>query len=107
MPVSSAAYPPRRDRVYLPSSITFGWTNPAQDTLFKESLQQTRRTLVSLAALDGQPVTPMDGAYKYPNYAALGTPLEQLYGEHLPRLRDIKQRYDPEDVMGLTGGWKL
>jgi hypothetical protein len=32
------------------------------------------------------------------------TPLEAMYGE---RLREIKKRYDPEDVMGLAGGWKF
>lgn len=105
--MSSAAYPPRRDRVYLPSSITFGWTDPTQDLLFQEALRQTTHTLVSKAALEGQPVTPADGAYTYPNYAALGTPLEQLYGAHLSRLHEIKQRYDPDNIMGMAGGWKL
>jgi Berberine and berberine like len=41
--------------------------------------------------------------YAYVNYALFRTPLEVMYGEHLERLREIKKRYDPEDVMGLAG----
>ncbi|KAF5353579.1 hypothetical protein D9758_013802 [Tetrapyrgos nigripes] len=44
---------------------------------------------------------------RYPNYALEGTPLELMYGESLPRLREIRAAVDPENVMGLTGGWKL
>jgi hypothetical protein len=30
-----------------------------------------------------------------------------MYGEHLERLREIKKRHDPGDVVGLAGGWKF
>jgi hypothetical protein len=43
----------------------------------------------------------------YVNYALFGTPVGAMYGEHLERLREIKKKYDPEDVMGLAGGWKF
>jgi Berberine and berberine like len=43
----------------------------------------------------------------YVNYALFGTPLERMYGGQLQRLREIRQRYDPEDIMELTGGWKF
>jgi FAD/FMN-containing dehydrogenase len=33
--------------------------------------------------------------------------LQEIYGDNLPRLRDIKQKYDPEGVMDLTGGWRF
>ena len=49
----------------------------------------------------------MKNAAPYVNYALFGTPLEAMYGEHLGRLREIKKKYDPEDVMGLAGGWKF
>jgi hypothetical protein len=35
------------------------------------------------------------------------TPLEDLYGDNLPGLRAIKHAVDPENVMGLAGGFKL
>jgi hypothetical protein len=33
--------------------------------------------------------------------------VESIYGKHLRRLREIKKEYDPENVMGLAGGWKI
>jgi hypothetical protein len=46
-------------------------------------------------------------AAKYVNYALYGTPLEEMYGENVNRLREIRTEIDPEDVMGLAGGWKF
>ena len=43
----------------------------------------------------------------YTNYALWDAPLERIYGTNLPRLQDIKRRADPEDVMGLAGGFKV
>ncbi len=49
----------------------------------------------------------MSHAAKYVNYALFGTPLEDIYGGNLERLREIRAAIDPKDVMGLTGGWKV
>ncbi|KAH7886264.1 hypothetical protein F5I97DRAFT_1239226 [Phlebopus sp. FC_14] len=38
----------------------------------------------------------------YGNYALAGTPLEDIYGDNLPRLKNKR-----DDVTGLTGVWKL
>lgn len=43
----------------------------------------------------------------YPNYALSDTPLELLYGENLPRLRQLATKYDPDKVMTLTGGFRF
>ncbi|TDL15957.1 FAD-binding domain-containing protein [Rickenella mellea] len=43
----------------------------------------------------------------YPNYALSDTPLELMYGSNVARLRSIAKRMDPQDVMGLTGGFKF
>ncbi|KIJ06536.1 hypothetical protein PAXINDRAFT_80333 [Paxillus involutus ATCC 200175] len=43
----------------------------------------------------------------YSNYAIVGTPVEEIYGDSLPRLRKIKEAVDPGNVMGLAGGWKF
>jgi hypothetical protein len=56
------------------------------------------------ALADGQNVSH---AAKYPNYALFGTPLEDIYGGNVKRLRKIRAAIDPEDVMGLAGGWKF
>ena len=53
---------------------------------------------------DGQ---DLSHAAIYVNYALFGTPLKDMYGGHVPRLRKIKAEIDPKDVMGLAGGFKF
>jgi hypothetical protein len=62
----------------------------------------TRSTLTALE--DGQNLSNAAG---YPNYALYGTPLKDMYGGNVERLRAIRAAIDPDDVMGLTGGWKF
>ncbi len=57
-----------------------------------------------VALQDGQNVSHLT---KYPNYAIFGTPLEDMYGGNVERLRKIRAAIDPDNVIGLTGGWKL
>jgi hypothetical protein len=61
-------------------------------------------SVTAAAVADGQNLTH---AALYPNYALFDTSLEDLYGDNLPRLRAIKKGIDPENVMGLTGGFKI
>lgn len=45
---------------------------------------------------------------EYNNYAVATTPSEKLYGaENLAKLRAIRDVYDPERVMDLTGGFEI
>ena len=67
-------------------------------------MRRSAASLVGVGIQDGQ---DLKNAAPYGNYALFGTPLEELYGGNLERLREIRMKYDPEDVMGLAGGWKL
>ncbi|KIY62385.1 hypothetical protein CYLTODRAFT_361562, partial [Cylindrobasidium torrendii FP15055 ss-10] len=53
---------------------------------------------------DGQ---DLSNAPLYPNYAIFDTPLEKIYGVNLEKLKEVKARVDPENVMGLAGGFKI
>jgi hypothetical protein len=68
------------------------------------ALRQISHTIREIALAEGQNVSH---AAKYVNYALFGTPLEDIYGGNLDRLRKIRTAVDPEEVMGLTGGWKF
>ena len=43
----------------------------------------------------------------YGNYALADTPLEAIYGMNVEKLTSIKKEVDPENVMGLAGGFKF
>lgn len=43
----------------------------------------------------------------YGNYAPPDTPLEAIYGENVTKLTKMKMEVDPENVMGLAGGFKF
>ncbi|KAI0251534.1 hypothetical protein BJV78DRAFT_1282389 [Lactifluus subvellereus] len=99
-----SAYPPDRSLAVLPSSIYCGWTNNSADKYMADAMRRSAAFLVAVGIQDGQ---DLDKAAPYVNYALFGTPLEKMYGQHLGRLREIRKMYDPEDIMGLAGGWKF
>lgn len=68
------------------------------------TIRTSAATLEGVGIQDGQ---DLESAAAYVNYAISGTPLEKIYGENVLRLQEIKKKYDPEDVMGLAGGWKF
>ena len=68
------------------------------------ALRQISDAIHVAALTDGQNVSH---AAVYVNYALFGTPLEDMYGGNVERLRKIRAVIDPEDVMGLAGGWKF
>jgi len=61
-----------------------------------------RESACRLQQLSGTSKAPL-----YPNYAIYDTPLEMIYGANLPRLCSLQQCVDPDNVMGLAGGFKF
>ena len=68
------------------------------------ALHNCSAAVTAAANADGQNVSH---AALYPNNALFDTPLMDLYGDNLPRLRMIKREVDSRNVMDLTGGFKL
>jgi len=101
---SGSAYPPDRSHVIFPTVITIEWFDPSLDESMASTLRHISRTIRAAALANGQNVSR---AAKYVNYALFGTPLEDIYGGNVERLRKIRAAIDPEDVMGLAGGWKF
>lgn len=65
---------------------------------------RSAQQLASVAEAAGQDISD---AALYGNYAIASTPLERIFGDNLEQLKTTKQKYDPGNVMGLAGGWKL
>jgi hypothetical protein len=99
-----SAYPPDRSHTVLPSSLYFGWTDKSKDKYMYDNMRNLSASIIDAGIKDGQ---DLKNAAHYINYAVYGTPLEQMYGGNVKRLRKIKKRYDPQRVMDLTGGFKF
>jgi hypothetical protein len=99
-----SAYPPNRSLPVFPSSILLEWTNASADEYMANAMRLSAASLVQAGIKDGQ---DLKNAAPYVNYALFGTPLKTMYGQHLERLHEIREEYDPQDVMGLAGGWKF
>ncbi|SRR5258707_7104058 len=101
---SASAYPPDRSQAILPTALNLQWSNTSLDETMASTLRYISDSIRAAALADGQNVSH---AAKYVNYALFGTPLEDMYGGNVERLREIRAAIDPEDVMGLAGGWKF
>ena len=101
---SDSAYPPDRSQAIFPTWITFQWSDASLDEEMAYVVRNVTEAVRTAALADGQNVAH---AAKYMNYAIYGTPLEDMYGGNVERLRKIRSSIDTYDVMGLTGGWKF
>jgi hypothetical protein len=101
---SDSAYPPDRSRPIFSTPLSAEWSNRSLDSRAAFSLRSISDAIRVVALADGQNVSH---AAKYVNFALFDTPLEDMYGGNLERLFRIKAEYDPNDVMGLTGGWRF
>ncbi|KAN0115766.1 hypothetical protein V8E52_006578 [Russula decolorans] len=101
---SGSAYPPDRSHAILPSNVILQWSDTSLDESMASVLRHISGTIHAAALADGQNVSH---AAKYVNYALFEIPLEDIYGGNVERLRKIRAAIDPEDVMGLAGGWKF
>jgi hypothetical protein len=99
-----SAYPPSRSIAYTPMNIYYAWLAEGNDETFHSAVKQSVNQFRAVAIKEGQQI---EQAPLYTNYAIYDTPLEVMYGDNLPRLRALKKLHDPDNVMGLAGGFKF
>ncbi|KAK7041486.1 hypothetical protein VNI00_009354 [Paramarasmius palmivorus] len=103
--VATFRIPSTSTSIYLPFHLYYGWILETFDDEYHDALRETTRRITEAALADGQ--AGVDTAALYPGYAIFDTPPERIWGGNLERLRKVKKRVDPKDVMGLTGGYKV
>jgi len=98
------AYP--HSQALMPICYTWSWASSLDDAYWTQAIQDSANMIMQTAIAEGQPLTGSN-VVKYNNYAPANTPLDQLYGTNLAELQTLKALYDPNNVMGLTGGFKV
>ncbi|KZT30348.1 FAD-binding domain-containing protein [Neolentinus lepideus HHB14362 ss-1] len=101
---ATSAWPPSRAQPYLPMNIYYAWESSINDQVFYSAAQESVATIKAAAVQMGQHV---EGAFVYGNYAISGTPIADIFGDGLPELEAIRANVDPQNVMALTGGWRI
>ncbi|TFK34307.1 FAD-binding domain-containing protein [Crucibulum laeve] len=102
---TATAFPSDRSVPFYPYVIWFSWTDESQDEYFYAAAKESANRILEVAEAEGQ--HGVADLPLYSNPALFDTPLERIYGTHVPRLREIKAKVDPENVMGLAGGFKF
>ncbi|KAF9472666.1 FAD-binding domain-containing protein [Pholiota conissans] len=102
---AKTAFPPVRNIPFQPFVLGYAWDSAEFDADFIRAIHESAAYIHKAAIALGQ--TALRNAPVYPNYAAIGTPLKDMYGANLPALRALRRRVDPAGVMALTGGWKF
>jgi len=100
------AYPHNPTLPLIPLFLYFSWVLPSSDEDLLNAIKEAAQVILDQAISEGQDVGGSNQIL-YSNYALPGTPLENLYGGNVERLKAIKAEYDPGNVMGLTGGFKF
>lgn len=67
-------------------------------------MEESASRLSAIAQTEGLLADP---SALYGNYVDANTPLVEIYGENLPKLQSLKAEIDPNNIMGLAGGFKF
>ncbi|KAG6380802.1 hypothetical protein JVT61DRAFT_5186 [Boletus reticuloceps] len=98
---SPSAWPGSRKSPFSPLSIVFGWSGDGStDDVIVKGIKESAANLLA-----NTPIT--ERLSLYGNYAIGDTSLEAIYGVNVGKLMEIKKQVDPENVMGLAGGFKF
>lgn len=99
-----AAWPHKEGDVFGPCLASFRWTDAKEDQFWLDTIQDALDEIYKVAKAEG--VTRGD-APVYLNTSLETTSVEQIYQGNLEHLEAIRAKYDPDDVMSLTGGFKI
>ncbi|KIJ54864.1 hypothetical protein M422DRAFT_240953 [Sphaerobolus stellatus SS14] len=101
---TGGAYPHSPAHPWTPFAPTIVYSDPANDGAALAAVKSACAIIQQIAIEEGQ---SSPDAILYSNYAAKGTDLRLLFGDNLPLLRTLRAKYDPLDLLSLTGGWQF
>ena len=102
---SDSAWPHNHDRPNSFILVYFVWEGSENDS---EWILQMKAALARIhkAAIDEKCTTDDAPVYCNTSFAEVTTP-EKIYRGNLPELSELRKVYDPHNVMGRTGGYRI
>ncbi|QRV98417.1 FAD-binding domain protein [Ceratobasidium sp. AG-Ba] len=100
------AYP--HDNFLMPLNLYYAWLSDTKDKMFTDAMEESAQVIYNQAVAEGQDIAGLK-QIKYGNYAPASSnqDLRSIYGDNLPRLKQLKAQYDPTNTMGLAGGFRF
>lgn len=93
---------PHDGKAFFPLVAQFLWDEKSSDTYWIDAMN---RVLTNLSKVASEQGCTIPNAPIYSNTTLGGTPLADIYRDNLPMLSQIRKKYDPQDVMGRSGGF--
>lgn len=99
-----AAWPHEHGKGFGPLLCYFLWEEEKDDAFWLALMKDTLDKLRVRAIAEGATVAD---AAQYSNLSLEDVPVEQVYRGNLQALGKVRYRYDPGDVMGQSGGFRI
>ncbi|KIJ54876.1 hypothetical protein M422DRAFT_153476 [Sphaerobolus stellatus SS14] len=101
---TGGAYPHSPAHPWTPCNVFVSYSDLAADDRAFAAVNKVSSIIQQLAIEEGQ---SSPDAILYNNYAGKGRDLKLLFGDNLPLLRVLRAKYDPHNLLNLTGGWRF
>lgn len=101
---TSAAWPHEKGQPNGPLLVCFQWEGESNDRYWIGLMMQILQSIQKVAEAEG---CTNDKLPKYCNTSLADTPVKDIYKKHLSKLMTIRAKYDPDDMMGRTGGFRI
>ncbi|KAH6904220.1 hypothetical protein BKA70DRAFT_1565942 [Coprinopsis sp. MPI-PUGE-AT-0042] len=103
-----SAWPHDPSAPYNTFNGLFMWSDPADDEIARSLTEEYHNKIHEKAVSLG--VSKRQGepeVYYPPNYSMGITPSSVIYGPNMPWLQEVRTRVDPDNLISLTGGFKV
>ncbi|KAG0701510.1 hypothetical protein DFH29DRAFT_555526 [Suillus ampliporus] len=101
---SPAAWPHKEGQPNGPLLVCFQWEGENNDKYWIELTKQILQSIRKVAKQEG---CTNDELPSYCNTSLADTPVQDIYKNNLSKLKKIRAKYDPNDVMGRAGGFRI
>lgn len=101
-----SAWPHDPSSPYNTFNGLFMWSDPADDEIAFKLTEEYHNKIWQKAVLLGIS-KPQGEVFFPPNYSLGITHPRMIYGPNMQWLQELKTRIDPDNIIGLTGGFKI